>query len=93
MEAYPPRDRLRFSEVASEDSRPGPLLYRFGIPFTCDYALRYAAKHHFTIKLLDEFTAIFDDVDVLDFADIRMKHIADDSEGDLRAFLMKVPLG
>ncbi len=85
MENRAPRDSLPRAELASRHNQP-PLHY-FGFPYTTDFALRYAKRHHLTVEIDPEETCLFDDKDVFDFADIEDRHLADH---DLREFFLSM---
>lgn len=63
-----PKDSIRRKLIA----KPGetPPLYRYGFPFTRQYALDYARRHHLKIKLADEDVEAFGGREELDFADV-----------------------
>ncbi|KAI0752156.1 hypothetical protein C8Q74DRAFT_1452698 [Fomes fomentarius] len=94
MESRAPRDSLPRAELASRRNQP-PLHY-FGFPYTTDFALRYAKRHHLTIEIHPEETSEFDDKDVFDFADIEDRHLANPELREffesMAPFLMRLDL-
>ncbi len=68
MDTKGPKDSLRRKLIA----KPGktPPLYRYGFPYTRQYALDYARRHHLKLKLVGEDIEAFNGREELDFADI-----------------------
>ncbi len=56
-------------EMIPEDGSKPPL-YHYGIPFTDHYMLKYAKRHHLTMKLQPNTREFFGGKEEFDFADI-----------------------
>ena len=83
MENRPPRDVMSRHELANRNTKP-PLHY-YGFPFTTQYAIDYAKRHHLTIELAEEDREAFGGKTVFDFGDVNDSHFADP---DLRHFVV-----
>ena len=68
MDKRPPKDSLSRKLIAKRGKAPP--LYRYGFPFTRQYALDYARRHHLKLKLVDEDIEAFGGREELDLADI-----------------------
>nr|VWP01059.1 Cytochrome P450 51 [Ganoderma boninense] len=68
MEKKPPKDSLRRTLIPKRGQTPP--LYRYGFPYTQQYALDYARRHHLKLKLIDEDIDAFGGREELDFADV-----------------------
>ncbi len=55
-----------------------PPLYHYGIPFTNQYMLEYAKRHHLIMKLQPSTRQFFDGKEEFDFADISPEDEADE---------------
>ena len=85
MDKKRPKDSLRRTLIAKNGKTPP--LYRYGFPYTQQYALDYARRHHLKIKLVGDDIEAFGGREELDFADV------DDSwlqERDSWVFVMAV---
>ena len=82
MANRPPRNALPLKLLP----RPGykPPLYHYGFPYTNEYALDYARRHHLTIPIADEDREAFGGRTILDMADLTNSWIEADEE--IRAF-------
>ena len=68
MDKKPPKDSLHRKLIAKQGKTPP--LYRYGFPFTREYAFDYARRHHLKLKLIDEDVEAFGGREELDLADI-----------------------
>ena len=72
--------------------RPNPPLYRYGFPFTTQYDIDYARRHHLTIKIVEEEREFFRGHVVLDLADLDDEWLAESGDEDLESFAISVSL-
>ncbi|RPD54213.1 hypothetical protein L227DRAFT_354422 [Lentinus tigrinus ALCF2SS1-6] len=72
----PPRDILPRRELAGRGPSKPPLHY-YGFPFTKQYAIDYARRHHFTVPLMEDERDVFGGKEVFDFSEINESHFAD----------------
>ena len=68
MKDVSPRDTLPRKLLPRRGRKPP--LYHYGFPFTHQYAVEYARRHHLTIPVADEDREVFGGRTVLDMADI-----------------------
>ena len=59
------------------DRHSKPPLHYYGFPFTTQYAIDYAKRHHLTIELAEEDREAFGGGTVFDFGDVNDSHFAD----------------
>ncbi|KAM5543861.1 hypothetical protein V8D89_002478 [Ganoderma adspersum] len=89
MANRPPRDALPRS-LMPRPGQPEPPLYRYGFPFTTQYAIDYARRHHLTINIAEEDREFFRDRTVLDFADLDDAWLKSVNDEDLESFAISV---
>nr|VWO98550.1 pH-response transcription factor pacC/RIM101 [Ganoderma boninense] len=92
MANRPPKDALPRNLMPRPGQREPPL-YHYGFPFTTQYAIDYARRHHLTIKIVEEDRPFFGNRAVLDFADLDdewLKSAAEDENDDLESFAISV---
>ena len=87
MANRPPRDALPRNLMPRPD-RSEPPLYHYGFPFTAQYAMDYARRHHLKIKIAEEDRQVFRGHLLLDFADLDDAWLKDDD--DVRLFALSV---
>ncbi|KAI1792227.1 hypothetical protein LXA43DRAFT_887944 [Ganoderma leucocontextum] len=87
MANRPPRDALPRNLMPRPD-RPEPPLYHYGFPFTTQYAIDYARRHHLTIDIVEEDRDAFRGYTVLDFADLDDAWM--ESDEDIKLFALSV---
>ena len=88
MANRPPRDSLPHSLMPRPGS-PEPPLYRYGFPFTTQYAIGYARRHHLTVKIVEEDRDFFRGYTILDFADLDDAWL-DSGNEDLQSFAISM---